>query len=80
MLFGLFKKNENQTKNPMGSDEYERLFKRIIDVAGEIGILKANLELTKTDLANLRGKFNQRLRSEPDQQTDTGKKLNEDYP
>ena len=57
-----WRKNENTSKNPINSDEYERLAKRISDLDSSMRTFKTNIEMFETDLANLRGKFNQRLK------------------
>jgi len=56
------KKHENPSPNPLNSEEYERLVKRIIEFNSKVAVLETNMELLKTDVANLRGKFNQRLK------------------
>jgi len=69
-MFGLFKKHENSGAQITNSAEYERLSKKITDISSDLAALKGQLEIHKTDLANLRGKFNQRLRGREDQSTD----------
>jgi len=56
-----FKKNDT-SKNAVNSDEYERLAKRITELAAECGICKAACKLLETDVDNLRGKFNRKLK------------------
>ena len=52
----------NSSKDVINSSEYERLAVRISDIAADVKAVKADHELLKTDIANLRGKFNQRLK------------------
>lgn len=56
------KKINDTSKNSINSDEYERLAKKFIELGTEIRVLKTEHDLLKTDVANLRGKFNQRLK------------------
>jgi archaellum component FlaC len=67
--------NDDKRKNPMDSDEYARCFKRIAELDSRIQSVETKAELVKTDVANLRGKFNQRLRRiqelEEDEKTET---------
>ena len=53
--------NNANNKKPINSDEYERLAKRITELVGDIGICKASNEIIRSDLANLRGRFNRQL-------------------
>jgi hypothetical protein len=61
---GLFDgfKTPAANKNSINSDEYERLVKRIIDVDARMRLRDAEYKLLETDVANLRGKFNQKLK------------------
>jgi len=55
------KKDDGIRKEHINTDEYERLSKRILDNAAEIKTCLSELNLLKTDLANLRGNFNRKL-------------------
>jgi len=55
------KKKDDPNKNTTNSEEYERLSKRITDLAAEVALHKTKVELIETDVANLRGKFNRKL-------------------
>lgn len=57
-----WKKNDNTSKNPVNSEEYERLAKRITELVAELGLLKANYKIIETDVDNLRGNFNRKLK------------------
>ena len=64
--------NANKNKEPVNSDEYERLLKRAAEIVADLSAVKASLENTRTDLSSLRGKFNQRLRGADNTGTDKG--------
>jgi len=68
-MFNLFN-NANKNKEPVNSDEYERLLKRVAEIVADLSAVKASLENTRTDLSSLRGKFNQRLRGADNTGTD----------
>jgi len=55
-------KTQVPSQNSVNSTEYENLAKRNVELSTRIGLCETNLELLKTDVANLRGKFNQRLK------------------
>ena len=67
-----FIKNADKNKELINSVEYERLLKRVVEIAADVATLKTNLENTRTDLASLRGKFNQRLRGADNTEADKG--------
>jgi len=72
-MWGFKKKDEKlESVNPkhVNSYEYEALSKRLSETNTDVATLKGNVKVLETDLANLRGKFNQRLRglTEPQQQ------------
>jgi len=69
-MFNFFRKNENSGTKIANSDEYERLSKKLIDLSAAVAALAGKYEILETNLANLRGKFNQRLRGREDQSTD----------
>lgn len=48
-------------KNKLGSDEYEAITKKIIDLRASYEELQQRIKLIQTDIDNLRGRFNQRL-------------------
>ena len=77
-------KKDDTNKNYVNSDEYERLAKRITELASEVGICKAASKLLQTDVDNLRGKFNRKLKGleqeekvEPKEETE--KYINGDF-
>lgn len=55
-------KNDNTSKNVVSSAEYERLVRKLIDANAEIEVLKASLKVLQTDVDNLRGNFNRKLK------------------
>ena len=59
---GWWKKNNDASKNSLSSDEYERLVKKFSDYDARIRILDTQLEIFKTNLDDLRGKFNRKLK------------------
>jgi len=73
-------KTDNPSKNSMGSDEYERLLKRIIEVDSRTRIFETEIKLMQTNLDNLRGKFNQRLKAiKESETTEETKDINTNY-
>lgn len=62
MSFFFKRKNENTDKNAISSGEYERLVRKLIDGNTEIELLKASIKILQTDLDNLRGNFNRKLK------------------
>lgn len=48
-------------KRVMNSDEYEKLTKKITDLTSDFQKLEARTNGIVTDIANLRGRFNQKL-------------------
>jgi len=64
-MFGIFKrKNENVANSgqTLTSAEYERCLKRIVEAEAELKTIKKDYEVLETDVANLRGQFNRKLR------------------
>lgn len=72
-MFSIFRKNENSGTKIANSDEYERLSKKLIDLSAAVAALAGKYEILETNVANLRGKLNQRLRGREDQSTDPEK-------
>jgi len=62
-----------QDKKIMHSDEYEFVLKRLSEITSEISAIKADVKLLGTDLSDLRGKIDSRLRKirERDKQTES---------
>jgi len=59
----MFWKTKNDpSKNTVNSVEYESLVKRILELDTNIRLLKADVQILQTDAANLRGKFNSKLK------------------
>jgi tRNA threonylcarbamoyladenosine modification (KEOPS) complex Pcc1 subunit len=57
-----FGKTNDTSKDIINSREYEKLASRISDISIDINSVKGNIEILRTDISNLRGKFNQRLK------------------
>lgn len=57
-----WRKNDNTNKNNLDSDEFIKLTKRIVEGDSRTAILEANLRILRTDLENLRGNFNRKLK------------------
>lgn len=60
MLF--WKKHDNTNQNASIPLEYDRLLRRLSDVSAEIELLKTTVKVMQTDLDNLRGNFNRKLK------------------
>jgi len=61
----LFKwKNERPDQNAktLRSDEYDSILKRIAEINSAVSVLETKHQSLKTDVDNLRGRFNQRLK------------------
>lgn len=48
-------------KKSLNSDEYDKVLRKLSELNSELEIHKAKLSVIRTDLENLRGRFNQRL-------------------
>lgn len=48
-------------KQPVNSDEYEKLSKKITDLSSEVEELTAKIRIITSDVSNLRGQFNRKL-------------------
>jgi len=57
------KKTDNLDAKVINSIEYEQCLKRISELSAEIKMLNVKIEILQTDCSNLRGRFNQRLKS-----------------
>ena len=65
MLFfnaNVHKRADDTDKKIINSDEYDRVLKRISELNTDITALKGNYEILKSDISNLRGRFNQKLK------------------
>ena len=62
-MWGFRKNNDNSNKNFIHSEEYEKIVKRIIEVYSKNEILENKFKLLETDVANLHGNFNNRLKA-----------------
>jgi hypothetical protein len=62
LSFWRHKKYDNTDKNAVNSAEYERIVRKLIDANAEIETLKASIKLLQTDVDNLRGNFNRKLK------------------
>lgn len=51
----------NFWKSKINSDEYDKLFKKYIELSGEIAEITAKIRLIQSDNSNLRGQFNRKL-------------------
>ena len=67
-------------KKEMRSEEYEQLFKRIVDLSGEIADIRKRCDLLSTDTANLRGRFNKQLAWLPKEEEKVTPKEEENKP
>jgi len=56
------KKLETPNKEIINSREYDNLFKRFSEVYAELSLLKTDVKNFGTELDNLRGKFNRKLK------------------
>ena len=59
-MFWNKKKNAEQTN--LNSAEYEKLLKKSVEVTAKLEELQIKLEVLRTDLQDMRGKFNRKLR------------------
>lgn len=57
-----WKKNVDPSKKPLNSDEYEHVLKRILEINTRIGVCESKIEILKTEMDNLRGNFNRKLK------------------
>jgi len=77
---GLFNFKNDSSKNHINSHEYEILFKRISELSSDIQACKTNFNILETDISNLRGKFNQRLKGliaeEPEKKKEESETIN----
>jgi hypothetical protein len=55
-------RTNNTSSNVINSDEYDRVLKRISELDANFKLLKVDVDVLRTDVSNLRGKFNQRLK------------------
>jgi hypothetical protein len=60
-MFWKKNKNDDLHKTNLNSDEYERLFKRILEVSAAVTDCNNQLKVLSTNLDNLRGNFNRKL-------------------
>jgi len=57
----MFWRNKNLGEKNINSNEYDSVLKKISEINAELELFKTKLNLIKTDLDNLRGRFNQRI-------------------
>jgi len=57
------KRKDNLGEKIINSIEYEHCLKRISEISAEMQALRVKIVLLETDCSNLRGRFNQRLKS-----------------
>ena len=55
-------KSKNEQALHLNSNEYEQMYKKYVELSGELGICKTNIENIKTSIALLRGQFNAKLK------------------
>lgn len=67
--------SNDSSKKSMDSQEYDRLVKRISDGDAKIRILETDIQMLRTDIANLRGKFNAKLKGIKEQELLEEKKV-----
>lgn len=72
------RKNETASTNPqpISSAEYERLSNRIVEIHSTLKILATDIKVLETNLDNLRGKFNQRLKNWKEEEKVEEKQIN----
>lgn len=68
--------SNDKNKNVVNSDEYERISKRISELSARQEILDNKIEMLKTDVSNLRGRFNQRLKGFSKEEETQSKDIN----
>jgi len=56
------KEQDDSSKKSLNSYEYEQVLKRISELYSRVSVFETSIEVLKTDISNLRGKFNQRLK------------------
>jgi hypothetical protein len=93
-----FKKSKNEANNNgaqiINSVEYESISKKLVEFFTKIELLEAEYRILKSDMENLRGRFNQRLKgfikddlaeikrereAEKAEKAEKEKNINEDY-
>lgn len=57
------KKTDNLGEKSLNSLEYEKCVRRMVEWDAKLESLSHKLDLLKTDVDNLRGRFNQRLKN-----------------
>jgi len=60
-MFWQRRNDSNSREKDINSSEYDKCLRRFSEGDSRIAALETKIELLKTDVANLRGKFNQRL-------------------
>jgi hypothetical protein len=55
-------KSKNAEQTNLNSADYEKLLKKSVEVTAKIEELQIKLEVLRTDLQDMRGKFNRKLR------------------
>ena len=61
MLEWFKRKTQDPSTKFINSEEYDKCLRRISELSATIKTVESQTELLKSDLANLRGKFNARL-------------------
>ena len=69
-MFNFLKKDEDTDKKVINSSEYDNCLKRISEIHSAVETLKSSVENIRTDVASLRGKFNQRFKGVEDKPTE----------
>ena len=78
-MWGFKKYNDNSSKNVIHSEEYERILKRIIEIHTKNEILETKFKLLETDVSNLRGNFNNRLKAIKEREKTEEEKVTETF-
>lgn len=71
------KKDESSNKNAFGTAEYDGILKRLSELRAEINNLSSDVKTLQTDLDNLRGNFNRKLRGIKEEEQKAEKKEEE---
>jgi hypothetical protein len=56
------KKNDNTSQNDVDTDGYARIFRRLTEISSDVEQCRAQVKILQTDVDNLRGNFNRKLK------------------
>lgn len=77
MLF-FKKRNENTSQNLTNSDEYGKVLRRFAEISTDVELCKTQIKVLQTDVDNLRGKFNRKLKGLEKEEEEKEKNINTD--